>query len=225
MLDYTGLEKSWSDVLSDQFSRQYMEALNAFLESRMRSGEIILPESAHIFAAFNATPFNDVKVVIIGQDPYPTIGHAHGLAFSVQSDVTPLPKSLKNIFIELDDDISLSNQSGNLTPWARQGVLLLNSVLTVESGKPGSHMNQGWETFTNRAIEVTNSMKENVVFVLWGSYAKKKGAVIDRKKHYVIESPHPSPLSAYRGFFKSRPFSRINQFLSEAGSTPIDWKL
>jgi len=167
-----------------------------------------------------------VKVVILGQDPYPTVGHAHGLCFSVQPEVKPLPKSLLNINKELYDDCGIDNaHTGYLMPWATQGVLLLNAVLTVEAGCANSHQGKGWEAFTDAAVAALNDHHDHLVFVLWGSYAQKKGAMIDRQKHTVITSAHPSPLSAYRGFFGSKPFSSINADLVAHGKTPIDWQL
>ena len=162
-------------------------------------------------------------MVILGQDPYPTPGHAHGLCFSVMPGVKPLPKSLVNIFQELDDDLGIKNTNGNLQGWAEQGVLLLNSVLTVECGSANSHQGRGWEMFTDKIISVVNSLERPIVFVLWGAYAQKKGAMIDASRHLVIRSAHPSPLSAYRGFLGSRPFSRINDFLRQQGQAGINW--
>jgi uracil-DNA glycosylase len=212
----------WLALLANQFAMPYMKTLDSFL---IRQTEPIYPATDAIFLAFNETPFDQVKVVIVGQDPYPTPGHAHGLAFSVEPHVTHLPKSLKNIFTELNDDLAIRNTSGCLLPWARQGVFLLNSVLTVEQGKPGSHAQLGWEKFTDAVIELINTEKENVVFVLWGNYAQTKGKFINREKHHVIASAHPSPLSAYRGFFGSKPFSQINTYLIDSQLEPINWQL
>jgi len=220
------LEPSWLTELKTEFEQPYMQQLKAFLKREKANGKRILPESNAWFAAFNSTPFNDVKVVILGQDPYPSVGHAHGLCFSVQPEVKPLPKSLININKELLDDCGIDNtHTGYLMPWAQQGVLLLNAVLTVEAGATNSHQGKGWERFTDAAIWALNEHHDHLVFVLWGSYAQKKGAMIDTKKHTIISSVHPSPLSAYRGFFGSKPFSRINEDLLAHGKSPIDWQL
>ncbi|MDH5426474.1 MAG: uracil-DNA glycosylase, partial [Gammaproteobacteria bacterium] len=175
------------------------------------------------FNALNTTPLDKVKVVILGQDPYPTPGHAHGLCFSVLPDVRPIPKSLINIYKELYTDVGITNDHGNLQSWAEQGVLLLNSVLTVESGQANSHQGKGWEIFTDKVISVVNELKRPVIFILWGGYAQKKGVMIDDTRHLVIRSPHPSPLSAYRGFFGSQPFSQVNKFLKQHGQSEINW--
>ena len=218
------LHPSWLHHLQSEFEAPYMRELRAFLVDEMKKGKTIFPEPKLWFNALNTTPFEDVKVVVLGQDPYPTPGHAHGLCFSVRPDVRPLPKSLINIFTELKEDTGIDRfHNGYLQGWAEQGVLLLNAVLTVEAGKPGSHQGKGWERFTDKIVEVLNEKKEGLVFVLWGSYAQKKGAVIDASKHLVLKSPHPSPLSAYRGFFGSRPFSKINAHLKSRGTAPIDW--
>jgi uracil-DNA glycosylase len=164
-------------------------------------------------------------VVILGQDPYPTPGHAHGLCFSVMPEVKPIPKSLVNIYKELEDDLGIVNSNGNLQSWADQGVLLLNSVLTVEAGKANSHQGQGWEQLTDRIIEVLNEQTSPIAFVLWGAYAQKKGSIVNNPQHLVLRSPHPSPLSAYRGFFGSKPFSKINNFLIENGKETINWQV
>jgi uracil-DNA glycosylase len=221
--DRVPFHPSWSSALLPEFEKEYMQSLRSFLRSEKDKGKVIFPHSSLWFNALETTPLDDVKVVILGQDPYPTPGHAHGLCFSVQPEVNPIPKSLVNIFKELQDDLGIANNSGNLQAWAEQGVLLLNSVLTVESGQPNSHQGQGWEVFTDKVISVVNDQEKPVVFILWGSYAQKKGSVIDASTHLVIRSPHPSPLSAYRGFFGSRPFSRTNEFLLEHGQSPIDW--
>ena len=218
------LHPSWLAYLQSEFEQPYMQQLRAFLLDEMRRGKVIFPQPKLWFHALNTTLFDEVKVVILGQDPYPTPGHAHGLCFSVLPGVAPLPKSLQNIFAELKADLGIDHfASGYLQGWAKQGVLLLNAVLTVESGKPGSHQGSGWERFTDRVIEVINQEKEGVVFVLWGAYAQKKGAIINAAKHYIIKAPHPSPLSAYRGFFGSRPFSKINEYLQAKGLQSIDW--
>ena len=220
------LHPSWFKHLQSEFEQPYMQQLRTFLIDEMRRGKTVLPEPKLWFNALNTTPLDEVKVVILGQDPYPTPGHAHGLCFSVLPGVAPLPKSLQNIFAELREDLDVDHfASGYLQGWAKQGVLLLNAVLTVESGKPGSHQGQGWERFTDRVIEVINQEKEGVVFVLWGTYAHKKGAIIDEARHHIIKAPHPSPLSAYRGFFGSRPFSKINDYLRTKGLQSIDWSM
>jgi len=216
------LEASWQVALQAEFSADYMQQLQAFLQAERAAGKVIFPRGSEWFAALNETPLEKVKVVILGQDPYPTPGHAHGLCFSVQPEVA-LPKSLINIYKELQQDLNIENCSGYLLPWAEQGVLLLNSVLTVEQGRPGSHQGRGWERFTDRIIALLNEQQRPLVFVLWGAYAQKKGAMIDRQKHRVLTAPHPSPLSAYRGFFGSRPFSQINDFLQQTGQAEIDW--
>ena len=220
------LEKSWLKELIDEFEKPYMQQLKNFLQNEKSQGKIILPASSLWFNALNSTPFDKVKVVILGQDPYPTLGHAHGLCFSVMPEVKPLPKSLININTELMDDCKIDNRhTGYLQPWAEQGVLLLNAVLTVEQGKPNAHQGQGWEQFTDKIIHLLNEKKEGLVFILWGAYAQKKGVFIDQQKHLVIKSPHPSPLSAHRGFYGSKPFSCTNNYLSQSGKEQIDWQL
>ncbi|MDG6779138.1 uracil-DNA glycosylase [Thiomicrorhabdus sp. zzn3] len=220
------LSPSWLKVVGAEFDKPYMQELKAFLQAEKAAGKHILPKGSQWFNALNSTPFEDVKVVIIGQDPYPTPGHAHGLCFSVQPDVKPLPKSLLNINKELSEDLGVENHHcGYLQSWADQGVLLLNAVLTVEARHPNSHQNRGWEHFTDAIIQAINDHKEHCVFILWGSYAQKKGRMIDTDKHLVLKSAHPSPLSAYRGFFGSRPFSKTNAYLEAHGQTPINWQL
>ena len=221
--DQLPFDESWADALLPEFDKDYMRSLKAFLKQEKDKGKVILPHSSLWFNALKSTPLDKVRVVILGQDPYPTPGHAHGLCFSVMPEVRPLPKSLINIFQELDDDLGIKKQDGNLQRWADQGVLLLNSVLTVERGLANSHQGKGWEIFTDKVISVVNGLESPVVFVLWGAYAQKKGAVIDAAHHLVIRAPHPSPLSAYRGFFGSRPFSKINEFLKANGQAEIDW--
>ncbi len=216
---------SWKKALQTEFSQDYFVQLEEYLQSELAVGTSIFPPQAQWFAALDMTPLESVRVVILGQDPYPGVGHAHGLCFSVQSDVSPIPKSLQNIYRELKDDLGIENRSGCLAPWAAQGVLLLNAVLTVEQGKSGSHQGKGWELFTDRIIDILNHQKQRIVFVLWGAYAQKKGRMINQQHHQVIQSPHPSPLSAYRGFYGSRPFSRINHFLVENRSPALDWRL
>ena len=219
------LDKSWDEHLRPELNKDYMKSLQSFLGAEKDHGKIILPPSQFWFNALNSTPLDKVKVVILGQDPYPTPGHAHGLCFSVKADVKPIPKSLINIYKELESDMGVSNSHGNLQNWAKQGVLLLNSVLTVESGQANAHQGKGWEKFTDKIISTLNDSEHAIVFVLWGAYAQKKGAMIDEQKHLVIRSPHPSPLSAYRGFFGSKPFSQINAFLLKQGQTEIDWSV
>ena len=219
-------EPSWQEALVDEWNKSYMQALEAFLKREEAEGRMILPPKEHRFEALNTTPLHKVKVVILGQDPYPTKGHAHGLCFSVLPHVRPLPKSLQNINKELLDDVGIDNShTGCLRPWAEQGVLLLNAVLTVAEGSANAHQGRGWEAFTDRIIALVNERCENVVFVLWGAYAQKKGKNIDSTKHLVINDPHPSPLSAYRGFWGSKPFSRINAYLERHGKEPVDWQL
>lgn len=219
------LEDSWQAAIGEEFNKPYMQDLRAFLKQEKANGKIIYPPSPLIFNAFNHTPFEKVRVVIIGQDPYHGIGQAHGLSFSVPEGVD-LPPSLLNIFKEIEADLGIKMQrKGDLTPWANQGVLLLNATLTVEQAKAGSHQNKGWEQFTDAAIAALNQKREGLVFVLWGSYAQKKGEVIDPKKHLVLKSPHPSPLSAHRGFFGNHQFSKINDYLVKKGETPIDWQI
>ena len=227
------LHQSWQAVIGDEFNKPYMQALRTFLSQEKAAGKTIYPPSPLIFNAFNHTPFDAVRVVIIGQDPYhgenTGQAQAHGLSFSVPLGLDLLP-SLQNIFKEIAADLNIKmsprvNQSGDLTPWANQGVLLLNATLTVEHAKAGSHQNKGWEQFTDAAIAALNSHREGLVFVLWGSYAQKKGDVIDSKKHLVLKSVHPSPLSAHRGFFGNHQFSTINQYLIKLGQTPIDWQV
>jgi len=219
----TQLNEAWKNALQDTFASQGMSALKTFLRSEKDQGKIILPHSSLWFNALNSTPPDQVKVVILGQDPYPTPGHAHGLCFSVMPDVKPIPKSLINIFKELQEDLGIENHNGHLQCWAEQGVLLLNSVLTVVSGQTNSHQGRGWEEFTDAVINHLNQQTRPIVFVLWGAYAQKKGAIIDSQRHFVLRAPHPSPLSAYRGFFGSKPFSQINGFLKQQNQQEIDW--
>ena len=223
--DRVQIEAQWKTALKDEFEKDYIQKLREFLIGEKQKGKILYPASSHIFAAFNSTPFDRVRIVILGQDPYHGINQAHGLCFSVPPGVA-IPPSLVNIYKELKDDLNITAPShGNLQKWADQGVLLLNSVLTVEKDKAASHQNKGWEQFTDRAIRELNDHRENLVFILWGSYAQKKGKIIDRSKHCVLESVHPSPLSSYRGFFGSRPFSKANAYLQSKGLHPVDWNL
>jgi uracil-DNA glycosylase len=219
------LHPSWQAAIGDELHKPYMEALRDFLKQEKAAGKTIYPPGPLIFNAFNHTPFEKVKVVIIGQDPYHGLGQAHGLSFSVPKGVD-LPPSLQNIFKEIAADLNIKmSRNGDLTAWADQGVLLLNATLTVEQAKAGAHQNKGWEQFTDAAIAALNQHREHLVFVLWGSYAQKKGDVIDAKRHLVLKSVHPSPLSAHRGFFGNRQFSTINQYLIDHGQAPIDWQL
>lgn len=215
---------SWAAVLTDEFRQPYFTALQAFVASERAAFDVFPPEP-DVFNAFRYTPFDRVKVVLLGQDPYPTPGHAHGLAFSVRPGV-PLPGSLRNIFKELQTDLGIPPaKSGYLVPWAEQGVLLLNAVLTVRAGKPASHANKGWEKFTDAALKAVSARPAPAVFVLWGAYAQKKRPLIDTARHAVVQSAHPSPLSARNGFFGSKPFSKINAALEGFGDEPIDWRL
>lgn len=219
------LHPSWQAVIGTELEKPYMQNLREFLRQEKAAGKVIYPPSPLIFNAFNHTPFDRVRVVIIGQDPYHGPGQAHGLSFSVLPGVK-LPPSLMNIFKEIESDLSIRmSGSGDLTPWADQGVLLLNATLTVEQAQAGSHQGKGWEQFTDAAIRALNEHRSGLVFVLWGSYAQKKGAVIDSHRHMIIRSVHPSPLSAHRGFFGNRQFSRINDYLIEQGQSPINWQL
>ncbi len=219
------IDPSWRPYLINEFEKPYMKALRAFLQNEISQKKIIYPKADRWFEAFAQTPFDKVKVVILGQDPYHGPGQAHGLCFSVQEGVD-LPPSLRNIYQELSSDVGVKmTRCGLLTPWAKQGVFLLNAILTVENGRPASHHKQGWEEFTDKVIEVLNQEKSNLVFILWGSYAQKKGFKIDRQKHLVLEAPHPSPLSSHRGFFGSKPFSKTNKYLQTHGIETIDWSL
>ncbi len=219
-------QNTWKEALKEEWAKPYMQELVSFLDGEVAEGKHILPPKAHWFEALNAVGIDEVKVVILGQDPYPTVGHAHGLCFSVLPEVKPLPKSLLNINKELYDDCGVDNtHTGYLLPWAKQGVLLLNAVLTVEAGKANAHQGKGWETFTDKVIELVNEECEHLVFILWGAYAQKKGKNIDATKHLVLNDPHPSPLSAYRGFWKSKPFSKTNAYLISHGKKPIEWQL
>lgn len=219
------LHPSWQAVIGDELRKPYMENLRDFLKQEKAAGKTIYPPGPLIFNAFNHTPFDKVKVVIIGQDPYHGAGQAHGLSFSVPIGVD-LPPSLQNIFKEIAADLNIHmSRNGDLTPWANQGVLLMNATLTVEQAKAGSHQNKGWEQFTDAAIAALNQQREHLVFVLWGSYAQKKGDVIDARRHLVLKSVHPSPLSAHRGFFGNHQFSAINDYLVKHGQAPIDWQL
>ena len=219
------LEPSWKQRLLAEFEKDYMENLRGFLLKEKKSGKTIYPKGDEYFSAFNLTPFENVKVVIIGQDPYHGPNQAHGLCFSVKPGV-PFPPSLQNIFKELHAELGLPIPShGCLNGWAKQGVLLLNAVLTVEQGKAAAHQGKGWETFTDAVIHKVNEELDNVVFLLWGAYAQKKGNFIDGEKHCVLKSPHPSPLSAHRGFFGNGHFKKCNDYLMSKGRQPIDWRV
>jgi len=223
--DRIRLEPSWKAYIGDWLQRPDMRDLSAFLRQRKAAGARIYPPGPQIFAAFDATPFDAVKVVILGQDPYHGPGQAHGLCFSVLPGV-PVPPSLVNIYKEINADLGIAPPDhGCLLPWARQGVLLLNAVLTVEEGRAGAHQGKGWEGFTDHAIETLAREREGLVFLLWGSYAQAKGKVIDTRRHRVLRAPHPSPLSAHRGFLGCGHFSATNQYLSQHGQAPIDWRL
>jgi uracil-DNA glycosylase len=217
------LEPSWKSRLAGEFNEPYMQNLRRFLLDRKRGGAVIYPPGNRIFAAMDSTPFDGVKVVILGQDPYHGPGQAHGLCFSVQDGVA-IPPSLVNIYKEIAADLGAQvPASGNLQHWAEQGVLLLNAVLTVERGRAGAHQGKGWEQFTDGIVSELNKGREGLVFLLWGSYAMKKGSRIDRSRHLVLTAPHPSPLSAHRGFFGCRHFSKANAWLQQHGQEPVRW--
>lgn len=223
--DRVRLEPGWKARIGDYLERPVMQALAAFLRAEKRAGKVIYPPGPEIFAAFDHTPFDAVRVVILGQDPYHGPGQAHGLCFSVRPGVR-IPPSLDNIFKEISRDLGLPRPDhGCLTPWADRGVLLLNAVLTVEQGLAGSHQGKGWEGFTDAAIEALNRDREGLVFLLWGSYAQRKGRLIDSRRHCVLTSVHPSPLSAHRGFIGCGHFSKANAWLEQHGQAPIDWSL
>ena len=219
------IEPSWLKHLRNEFEDEYMVKLSEFLREQKRSGKIIFPPGNQIFAAFDETPIYRVKVVILGQDPYHGLGQAHGLSFSVPR-LAIIPPSLKNIFIELQDDVGCSlPDHGCLANWAAQGVLLLNSVLTVEKGSPGSHAGIGWERFTDKVMSLINIELDNVVFMLWGRYAKEKGKLLDDKRHLILTAAHPSPFSARNGFFGCRHFSKANDYIADKGIEEINWNL
>jgi len=217
--------RGWDEWLADEFRQPYMRQLAEFLAAEEQAGKVLFPPRHLCFNALNSTPLDRVSVVILGQDPYHGPGQAHGLCFSVRPDVPP-PPSLVNIFKEIEADLGHPRPDhGCLQTWAEQGVLLLNAVLTVEQGNAGAHQGKGWETFTDKVIETINRERDDVVFLLWGSYARKKGRHIDRNRHLVLEGPHPSPLSAYRGFFGCSHFSRANDWLLSRNRPAIDWNL
>ena len=218
------IEPSWKEVLKDEFSKSYFKELTDFVRNEYKS-KTVYPPPKFLFHAFEKTPFNKVQVVILGQDPYHGPGQAHGLCFSVPEGID-LPPSLKNIYKEIESDLQLGNpvsKLGNLEQWAEQGVLLLNATLTVRAHQAGSHQHKGWEIFTDAVIKTLSDKKEHLVFLLWGRYAHQKGKVIDRAKHLVLESAHPSPLSAYNGFFGCRHFSKTNSYLEQHSLTPLQW--
>ena len=213
---------TWNEILAEEMQKDYYQELQAFVQKR-RAEVRVFPEEKNVFTVLELTPFESVKVVILGQDPYHGFGQAHGLSFSVQKG-TPLPPSLKNIYKELQEDIGGGLPTeGDLSHWAKQGVLLLNTVLTVEEGNANSHKGKGWERLTNRLIESLNELKHPVIFILWGKLAQDKEKLIINPNHVILKAPHPSPLSAYRGFFGSKPFSRVNDILIQQGQTPIRW--
>jgi uracil-DNA glycosylase len=219
------LHESWLSRLDDQFNLPYMTKLRDFLVTRKEHHSDIYPPGAQIFSALNSTHFDDVRVVVLGQDPYHGPGQAHGLCFSVLPGVR-IPPSLANIYREIESDLGITKpRHGYLQSWADQGVLLLNAVLTVERGQAGSHQGKGWEQFTDTIVQLLNDQRQGLVFMLWGNYATKKGAVINQKKHLVLKAPHPSPLSAHRGFLGCRHFSSANQYLKEQQGLPIDWSV
>ena len=218
------LEHSWKKILIDEFQKDYFKQLKLFLLDEKKKYRVF-PEGKNMFTAFNLTPFNNVKVVILGQDPYHGNEQAHGLSFSVEDGIKQ-PPSLKNIFKELSSDLDLSIPvSGNLSSWAKQGVLLLNATLSVRAGKAGSHQKRGWEQFTNRVIREISDKKENVIFLLWGRFAQNKAELIDKKKHYILKASHPSPFSAYSGFFGCKHFSKTNEILKSQDVEKINWKI
>ena len=218
------LEQSWLELLNQEFKEAYMQELSLFLKSEINEGKKIYPKGKEMFLSMNSTPFHKVKVVIIGQDPYHGPGQAHGLCFSVPKDVK-IPPSLENIYKELEEDLGIpKSKNGCLLPWAGQGVLLLNSVLSVEKGRAGSHALKGWERFTDKIISKINE-KDCVVFMLWGRYAMKKAISVDTSKHLILKSVHPSPLSAHKGFFGNRHFSKCNEFLNSKGMSSINWEI
>ena len=219
------LDESWLNLLKPQFEQEYMLELRQFLVTRKQHRAVIYPPGPQIFNALNSTPFDTVRVVILGQDPYHGPGQAHGLCFSVLPGVR-IPPSLANIYREIQSDLGIAMpHQGYLQSWAEQGVLLLNAVLTVERGQAGSHQGKGWETFTDEIVRLLNAKREGLVFMLWGSYAMKKGGVIDRNRHLVLTAPHPSPLSAHRGFLGCKHFSAANDYLERQQQQPIDWSV
>lgn len=219
------IERTWKEALQGEFEKPYFKSLVQFVKNQYQDfPESTFPKGNEIFRAFNLCPLNEVKVVIIGQDPYPTKGHAHGLCFSVEEHVKPFPKSLLNIFKELELDLGIKiPENGSLVRWAEQGVLLLNATLTVHEGQPESHAGKGWEIFTDAIIREINISRKGVVYLLWGSKAQQKAAIVDPQANLILKSVHPSPLSAHRGFFGSKHFSQTNEYLKMNGVTPINW--
>jgi uracil-DNA glycosylase len=220
------IEESWREILKDEFSKTYFQTIKYFLKSEKEKGKIIYPPGKEIFNAYNLTPFHEVKAVILGQDPYHCIGQAHGLCFSVQHGIKP-PPSLMNIYKELKTDIAGFEipRHGNLEGWAKQGVFLLNAMLTVEKDKPASHKEIGWQNFTDATIRALSDKRKNLVFILWGSFAQQKAFLIDSSKHMLLQAPHPSPFSADRGFFGCRHFSKTNTYLAANTIAEVDWRL
>ncbi len=223
--DSVRIEPSWKNALLHEFEKPYFQVLKAHLQSEKAAGKVVYPPGRQIFYAFDQTPFEAVKVVILGQDPYHGPGQAHGLSFSVPPGV-PIPRSLANMYLELQQDVGIAPpHHGNLEHWAKQGVLLLNSLLTVRANEAGSHKGKGWEYFTSAAIKALSDQREGIVFLLWGRYAQEKGAIIDPQKHLILKAAHPSPLSAHNGFFGCRHFSQTNEYLLARGTAPIDWQV
>ncbi len=219
------IEESWKHVLNDEFEKPYFSELRRFLQAEKALGKTIYPPGSLIFNAFNSTPFDKVRVVILGQDPYHGAGQAHGLCFSVQHGVKP-PPSLVNMYKELKDDVGFSIPThGCLQKWTEQGVFLLNAILTVEANQPASHQKKGWEEFTNAVIQKLSKEKNGLIFILWGNFAQQKSVLIDETKHTILKAAHPSPFSAYNGFFGCKHFSKTNELLTQRGETPIDWQL
>lgn len=217
------LESSWKKALEEEFEKPYFKELSSFVKEEYLKNKVY-PPSSEVFRAFDLCPFDLVRVIILGQDPYHGPRQAHGLCFAVHNEI-PLPRSLQNIFKEIKSDLGYEpEKNGDLTRWAEQGVLLLNSTLTVEASKPGSHQGKGWEKFTDAVVQKLSENRQHLVFILWGNYAKEKGAVINRSKHLVLESPHPSPFSADNGFFGSKPFSKTNEYLKKNGDVEINWR-
>lgn len=215
------INKKWDEILKDELKKDYFRKLGIFVKQEYKTKKIF-PPYENIFDALRFTDYDEVKVVILGQDPYHGLGEAHGLSFSVRENVA-MPPSLQNIFKELESDLGIKRTKSDLTDWAKQGVLLLNSIMTVQKDRPLSHKDKGWEIFTDNIIKYLNEREEPVIFLLWGSFARSKKALITNKHHYIIESVHPSPLSAYRGFFGSKPFSKINNILESNGKEKINW--
>ena len=219
------INDSWKAVLGDEFEKSYFKKLNHFLETEKNVGKTVFPPENWIYNAFNLTPFDKVRVVILGQDPYHGIGQAHGLCFSVQNGIKP-PPSLANIYKELKSDVGFEIPShGNLQKWAEQGVFLLNAILTVEANQPASHQKSGWQEFTNAVIEKLSKEKKGLIFLLWGNFAQQKAVLIDETKHTILKAPHPSPFSAHTGFLGCKHFSKVNEILKEKGEKEIDWQI